>query len=179
VYLAGRTFRPAFFRYPSLAAVSDASGETMTNVHFLYLQLKQAGAAIDRALDSLAAEQQLAEDAVANGAAQPSPEASERNPFVSWEDVIRHYKQPKHVPFVPMKRVAITNVGSFDVPDVPAEASPAATSEYYSGLIDQLAKRLTVVEKQLFDLNQRATQLTQILLKVDEMTCAAFDLHPF
>jgi hypothetical protein len=79
-------------------------------------------------------------------------------------------------PDAAVARQEITNVGTFDVPVVPAGA---ATSAYYSGLIDQLAKRLAVVEKQLFELNSRATQLTQIVLAIDPEACARHDLLPF
>jgi hypothetical protein len=45
--------------------------------------------------------------------------------------------------------------------------------------LDDLHKRLVVVEKLVFELNQRATQLTQIVLAIDPEACAKHDLLPF
>lgn len=73
-------------------------------------------------------------------------------------------------------RKEITNVGTFDVPVVPAGE---AVSPYMAGLVDQLARRTADQGKVIVALTERLDNLTRVLLDIAPDACARHDLFGF
>jgi hypothetical protein len=146
---------------------------------FLATQLRTATDSIKRALAAIEADQlgrpaEAVPDLADAAAALPT-----RGKFKSWEEVIEHYKRVDNVPYVPMKRVAITNVGSFDVPDLPAEPSQGPSKIDKVMALAHMIQRVSDLDKLAVALTERVDNLTKILLDVAPDACARHDLFGF
>lgn len=162
----------------------------MVNLNYLRTQLRIAADCISRCQDAAGVVSPPEDQASGDDQAEPSPEPLRRHNWRSWEEVIAHYKQPGNVPFVPLKRVSITNVGTFDVPDLPAEPLPGPTvaltervdnrAEGHEGPCAALpVPPKSLADVQLEQLFGRVAALEQIVLAISEDACSKHGLYPF